>query len=140
LQYIPESAGVRDSDCTVISSDNIEFRLHRHMLATCYFFKSMFESNMMEGITKTAHLPEKSTILSVIFNFLYTRVTVSVNEAEFRDLFTATDKYFVDDLKSFAIEKIAATLTTKNAIETFLFAESFPISDLSNVVMKFISK
>jgi hypothetical protein len=126
-----------DHDFKVVSSDNKEFKLHKEILSTNEYFKTLIWMNMKERQSNTIHLPENAEILNAIFCFIYTGEIEDVKENEWLNLLAAANKYMLKGLEDGVATKIKTLLTVENAIYILIFTTN---TELHDFTLTFITK
>lgn len=113
------------SDFKVISSDNVEFNLHRNVLAFNEYFHALLTSRMTEAKEKIVRLPERSKVLCEIFRFIYCGKISALHTCDNLELIVAANKYSVFELEDKCRQKIMGELCIENAVATLIFASTF---------------
>lgn len=117
------------SDCVLTSSDGVEFKLHRVILARrSEFFKIRIPNNASAII-----FPESSEVLKNIFSYIYSG-TINENFEDFKLLATTAKKFGIIDLLKFCAKKIISSMNAENAVELLIFASDFNAGMEQNIL------
>lgn len=121
----------------VIGSE--EFKAHKIILtARSSVFKKTFETNMLEKSTNKVKITDASIDAFKLFLvFIYTNQFEPGDFAE--ELLYLGDKYDVQDLRVMAANYLLETITSENALQTFVALERFHMTHLKRVALKFIA-
>ena len=98
---------------------------HKIILTTrCEYFKSMFDSSMVESASKEVVVPDvKPKSFRGLLSFIYTDVAPKYEGESTMELLSAADKYGVDDLKKTCETAICSHLNAENVVDALLLAD-----------------
>ncbi|CAO3650434.1 unnamed protein product [Cunninghamella blakesleeana] len=107
------------------------YRLHRLILDQNYYFQTLFQGGFQEASTNeiTLYFEDQSLITSESFNFVLTRLygklcDPNINETNVKTILATCSFFHLDSMNELCVEFILHTLSTNNAIDYLLFADS----------------
>lgn len=125
------------SDCTIKSSDDMEFKLHRVILASrCEYFRKLFNNSRLN--LSQIKFPEDREVLKQIFKFIYGG-TIDENFEDILTLAKTAKKFEIKELGKFCDQKLISNLSAENAIDLLIFSSNFN-AEMENHVLRFIAK
>lgn len=128
------------TDCTFVSSDGVEFKLHRIVLAArSEVLKKMLIDDLKPNTPKVITLQEASYILRPMFNFIYCGIIEDSKFPDYKGILIAATKYLIEDLKNHCITHIKSMLNFENATELLIFADAH-CAEIKIDFIKYIGK
>ncbi|CAH2100386.1 unnamed protein product [Euphydryas editha] len=128
------------SDFVIESADGTKFDVHRILLsANSEVFKAMLKENTAESQNSYLKLIDiGKEDLQYILEFIYTGTIEDIENANFLNLLTISDRYNLTGLKEMSEHVLSGRLTEDNCIETLAIADLHNCEDLKLTVLKFI--
>ena len=132
------------SDVTLVAGRS-NFRAHKAILsARSPVFARMFQHRMIENTMNRVNITDiKPEILQVVLRFIYTddcavfqKSTSSKQIA--RELFSAADKYQLEQLKILCENELSRTLSVDNVAETLVYADMHNAQHLKQSCIRLI--
>lgn len=128
-------------DVVLVSSDGVEFPVHRIVLgAGCMYFNVLFNINMAEKQQTRVHLKTvPSTALAEVLNYLYTG-SLRVTKDSVAELIYTSSLFLLLDLTEYCWDVFVKTLDVKNCIARKILADSVSSCLIARTVTNFVFK
>jgi hypothetical protein len=128
-------------DVILVSSDGIEFPVHRAVLtAGCMYFNALFTINMLEKQQARVHLKTvPSSALSEVLDYIYSGSLRVTSESVAECIFTSS-MFLLLDLTEYCWDVFVKTLDLKNCISRKILADSISSASIANTVTNFVLK
>ena len=128
-------------DVVLISSDGVEFPVHRAALAAgCIYFKVLFNINMVEKQQTKVHLKTiSSSALRKVLEYIYTG-SLRVNNDSVSELLLASSMFLMFELTEYCWDIFVETLDLNNCISRKILADSISSASIAKTVTSFVLK
>jgi hypothetical protein len=128
-------------DVVLISSDGMEFPVHRAVLAAgCMYFNVLFNINMVEKQQTTIHLKmTSSSALSKVLDYIYTGSLRLTKDSVAELLFTSS-MLLLFELSEYCWDVFVKTLDVKNCVSRKVLADSTSSPSIAKTVTSFVLK
>ncbi|XP_045456411.1 protein roadkill-like [Melitaea cinxia] len=128
------------SDFVIESADGSKFEVHKMLLgASSEVFKAMLKENTAESQNSYLKLIDiGKEDLQYILEFIYTGTIEDIENANFLNLLTLSDRYNLTGLKELSEHVLSGRLTDDNCIETLAIADLHNCEELKLKVLMFI--
>lgn len=128
------------SDFVIESADGSKFEVHKMLLsASSEVFKAMLKENTAESQNSYLKLIDVGKEdLQYILEFIYTGTIEDVENANFLNLLTLSDRYNLTGLKELSEHVLSGRLTDGNCIETLAIADLHNCEGLKLKVLMFV--
>ncbi|XP_043465948.1 protein roadkill-like isoform X2 [Leptopilina heterotoma] len=115
------------------------FTAHKFILALrSPVFAIMFKNHVVEKLMPVFKVEDmRATIFQKVLQFIYTDNVEDIDDLVF-DLFCASEKYELDNLKIMCINNLYANLSCETVIKTLELADIFSISKLKEESLRFL--
>ena len=126
-----------------ITCDEEVFYCHRNILsARSTFFRTMFQSNMIENHTKKVDIKDvRKEVFSEVLKFIYTgKVSDDSLKNKARDILAVADKYQIDLLKKLCEAQLISTLNATNCFDLIVVGDLHKAENLKTTALDFVSK
>lgn len=127
-------------DCTIVSGDGDEIKLHRLVLAhTSEAFKAMLTTDMKESKTNVVSLSESTKTLQLLFDLIY-KGECEGDFEDFKELVIASGKYLILDIRDKCLATLNSLVVPSNAAASLSFAHNNEHKDLEVNALKCIGE
>ncbi|XP_055357291.1 uncharacterized protein LOC129602317 [Paramacrobiotus metropolitanus] len=129
------------ADFKVISADNVEFSVHRAIIAAqSSVFATMFSTDMSEKSTGTCKITDiTGNILEAILEFLYGRTVSEELKKNAEEILVVASRYELEDLRDICGNLMVAGLTRENAERYLKLAVIYELKDLKKQAAKIVA-
>lgn len=121
-----------NSDLIIKSSNKEEFRAHKIIVcARSEVLGRMFKNQMKENLTGILEINDRSEVVKELIRFIYCGAdeTPKIIQCDI-DLYSAAERYELEDLKKSCLTSIYMRLEVENALEIAGFAKLFNLESL----------
>ena len=128
-------------DVVLISSDGVEFPVHRAVLAAgCVYFNVLFNINMVEKQQTRVHLKTiSSSALRKVLEYIYTG-SLRLNNDCVSELLLASSMLLMFELTDYCWDIFVKTLDLKNCISRKILADTISSESIAKTVTSFVLK
>ena len=128
-------------DVVLISSDGVDFPVHRAVLAAgCIYFNVLFNINMVEKQQTKVHLKTiSSSALRKVLDYIYTG-SLRVTKDSVSELLPASSMFLMFELTEYCWDIFVKTLDLNNCISRKIFADSIGSASIAKTVTSFVLK
>lgn len=112
----------------ILKAKDKQFSAHKAVLASrCKVFDAMFQHDMKEAQTGVVEIVDiEPVVLGSLLQYIYTGNVDDFTIQKAMSLFPATNKYFLDELKEWCVDKMVANLTVKNVCQIAALVTFYP--------------
>uniref|UniRef100_A0A146LIB4 BTB and MATH domain-containing protein 43 n=1 Tax=Lygus hesperus TaxID=30085 RepID=A0A146LIB4_LYGHE len=119
-----------------------EFKVHKVVLsAQSEVFAAMFRHDMKESSSNVVTIDDcDPTVFKEFLRFLYSKRVEKLSWTKYGELYRCADKYSVPELKAVCSRAIRNELSSGNAVDILLYAETNALTSLRTDALKFIAR
>lgn len=105
-------------------------------------FAAMFKYQMTETKTGQVNIQDiEQDIFKDLIYFIYSgRTFKPLNESTAPEIYTAADKYAIDDLKNYCVEFLLKSIHRKNAIRLLCWAHLYGVEDVKQTALNLVAR
>ena len=124
------------SDVT-LQAGEVKLPAHKSILASrSKVFDAMFQHDMKETRTNVVKIEDvEPAVLNNFLQYIYTGKVTDFNAEKAIYLYSAADKYFLEELKNCCVEMMLKHMTVENVCHVARLAELHPDSKLKEAVL-----
>lgn len=127
---------------TILQVENKEFKAHRAILsARSTVFAAMFQHDTSEKQTGIVNIPDcDPDSFKTFLEYVYCGRLENISFDCALPLYAISDKYNVQELKSFCIKYLMHNITTENVCEIVILADAYDEASLFSAVQRYFNE